>query len=290
MPAQPAIRKVPTKDLRAKLLRPALTSHFICEFTPPPQGERFFAPRINTASNKLYDRLALACSDASLPGSSLTTNEINDDFTGVTERHAYRRLYDDRADFTFYVDADEYYVIRFFESWIGYAVNEQYRSSRQYTYRVNWPDYYCVDTLKITKFERDYELGETGVLNVIPTKFNARALQYNFVKAFPINIVSMPVSYEQSQLLKCTVSFTYSRYWLSNQVSGASASQENPRAPGVDELRGTNPPPPPRDQWNPVDNLPPYEGVQPPSPILYDDTPNINDRWEGPQPPPPPAF
>lgn len=289
MPAQPVVKKVPIKDLKSKLLRPALTSHFICEFTPP--RTKFITDRVSTAPDKLYDRLALACSDASLPGSSLTTNEINDDFTGVTERHAYRRLYDDRADFTFYVDADEYYVIRFFESWIGYAVNEQYRSNREYTYRANWPNNYCVDTLTITKFERDYELGETGVLNVIPSKFNVRALQYNFVKAFPISINSMPVSYEQSQLLKCTVSFTYSRYWLSNLTGGASSAQENPKAPGVDELRGTNPPPPPNGVWNPVNNLPPYEGVQPPPPTLVGNTPNVNEPlWEGSQPPAPPLF
>lgn len=264
MPAQPVVKKVPIKDLKSKLLRPALTSHFICEFTPPRTG--FITDRVSTAPDKLYDRLALACSDASLPGSSLTTNEIIDDFTGVTERHAYRRLYDDRADFTFYVDADEYYVIRFFESWIGYAVNEQYRSNREYTYRANWPNNYCVDTLTITKFERDYELGETGVLNIIPSKFNVRALQYNFVKAFPISINSMPVSYEQSQLLKCTVSFTYSRYWLSNLVDKSSRTQSNPNALGVDELRGPKPPIPPDSQWNQVANLPQSTEIQPPPP------------------------
>lgn len=259
MPAEPIIKKEPLKNLRSKLLRPALTSHFICEFKPPSTG--FITDRVSTAPDKLYDNLALACSDASLPGSSLTTNEINDDFTGVTERHAYRRLYDDRADFTFYVDGTEYYVIRFFEAWIGYAVNEQYRSSREYTYRANWPDFYCVDTLKITKFERDYELGETGVLNNIPTKINSRALVYNFVKAFPINIVSMPVSYEQSQLLKCTVSFTYSRYWLSNLVERTGGgTQPNPNAPGIPEL---NLPAPPADIYS----VPVEPGTsQPPAP------------------------
>ncbi len=293
MPAQPIIKKEPLKNLRSKLLRPALTSHFICEFKPPidnpadPDGgaNKFFGSRLNiSAPSIFYDKLALACSDASLPGSSLTTNEINDDFTGVTERHAYRRLYDDRADFTFYVDGTEYYVIRFFEAWIGYAVNEQYRSSREYTYRANWPDFYCVDTLKITKFERDYELGERGVLNNIPTKYNARALQYNFVKAFPINIVSMPVSYEQSQLLKCTVSFTYSRYWIGNLTGSNAGTPSNPNAPGVPELNGP-PPPPQQDPFDP-NVLPPYEGEQPPPPNLNDDVPMLDEPlWDAPESP-----
>ena len=34
--------------------------------------------------------------------------DINNDRTGVTEKHAYRRMFDDRIDFTFYVDASNY--------------------------------------------------------------------------------------------------------------------------------------------------------------------------------------
>ena len=40
-------------------------------------------------------------------------------------------------------------------------------------------------------------------------------MEYRFINAFPISINSMPVSYDQSDLLKCTVSFTYSRYVIS---------------------------------------------------------------------------
>ena len=274
MAAGPITRKIPFKELRTKLLRPALTSHFICDFKPPDSG--FIGDRIDVSPTKLFDRLALGCSDAALPGSSLTTNDISDDFTGVSEKHAYRRLYDDSASFTFYVDADEYYVIRFFEAWIGYAMNEQYLDeqfiqSREYFYRAQWPNNYTVDTLSITKFERDYEIGEFGVLNVIPQKYFPRALQYNFVKAYPISIASMPVSYEQSQLLKCTVTFTYSRYWLKNLVGKLPQSRPNPNAPGVPELRVPSPPRIPNTQ----DNIPL------PPPILNDyGTPNV--------PPPPP--
>ena len=246
MAAPPNIKKVPFKELKSKLLRPALTSHFICEFTPPEPGRGFFQARVDIAPTKLYDRLLLGCSDAALPGSSLTTNDISDDYTGVNEKHAYRRLYDDSASFTFYVDGDEYYVIRFFETWISYAMNEQYRNeqfirSQQYFYRANWPNNYTVDTLSITKFERDYEIGEFGVLNVIPQQYFPRALQYNFVKAYPISISSMPVSYEQSQLLKCTVTFTYSRYWLKYLEGKVPQSRPNPNAPGVPELKESLP-------------------------------------------------
>ena len=206
---RPSIVKL--SEIKTKLLRPALTSHYICNFEPPASANGFLSARVSNTPTKRADRLSLACSDASLPGSSLQTHDITNDFTGVTEKHAYRRLYDDRADFSFYVDAEEYYVIDFFESWIGYVVNEQYGKNgdnikrREYNYRVNYSKDYTTDALSITKFERSYGTQEAK---------GSSSLRYNFVKAFPISINSMPVSYDSSQLLKCTVSFTYSRYWI----------------------------------------------------------------------------
>lgn len=236
-----AIKKVSMSEIKSKLLRPALTSHYVCNFGPIPGGSTgFIASRVDVSATKLYDRLTLACCEASLPGSSLTTHEINNDYTGVTERHAYRRLYDERMDFSFYVDGDEYYVIKIFESWIGYAVNENYGSDpsqRTYNYRVNYPNDYCIDTLSITKFERDYQVGESdNILNKIPNATNGRALQYNFIKAFPISIQSIPVSYESSQLLKCTVAFTYSRYWVKGIIAANPTIDKNTNAPGIVDL------------------------------------------------------
>jgi hypothetical protein len=166
--------------------------------------------------NSTYDYVSLACAEASLPGSSLATIDIDNDYHGVSEKHAYRRLYDDRADFTFYVSVNEqkqYYVIKFFEAWIGYIVNEQYKSTtpvsqRNYSYRVNYPRNYYANSLTITKFEKDFDLSSLSEIGT------GNSFTYNFENAFPISINSMPVSYEQSDLLKCTVSFSYSRYWI----------------------------------------------------------------------------
>jgi hypothetical protein len=208
--AGPAVKPYRMTDIKSKLLRPALTSHFICEFKPPSGADNFLNSRENAGflgasyNTQNQELIQLSCSEASLPGSSLATNEINNDYTGVTERHAYRRLYDDRADFTFYVDA-EYRIIDFFENWISYVVGEnnlREQENRTYNYRVNFPDQYKTDHLYITKFERDYA---------------GKNLSYKFINAYPISINSMPVSYDSSQLLKCTVSFTYSRYVINRR-------------------------------------------------------------------------
>ncbi|NBX71537.1 hypothetical protein EBQ91_01295, partial [bacterium] len=42
-------------------------------------------------------------------------------------------------------------------------------------------------------------------------------LIYNFVNSYPIAVTSMPVSYDASSLLKCTVSFSYIRYYVGDK-------------------------------------------------------------------------
>jgi hypothetical protein len=110
-------------DIKLNLLRPALTSHFEVIIPKPPGGD--FDRFLNyNGVNLDQERLNLMCSEATLPGSNLATFEINDNFHGVTERHAYRRVYDDRIDLTFYVNADNYLPIRYFETWMKYIVDE----------------------------------------------------------------------------------------------------------------------------------------------------------------------
>ena len=175
---------------------------------------------LNPATDQ--SKLHLLCSEATLPGSNLATFEINNDFTGVTERHAYRRIYDDRIDLTFYVDAEKYLPIRFFEVWMKYIANESVAKQpdkdvgsrdTNYFYRMRYPDGtdgYTAQGLKVIKFERDYK----------------NSLVYEFVKSYPISISSMPVSYDSSSLLKCTVSMTYIRYLMSGDRTKDSSPDQ----------------------------------------------------------------
>ena len=220
-------------DIKLNLLHPALTSHFEVEIPLPPglnNTPNYLSgnglPGFAGGSGK-QGQLNLMCSEATLPGSNLATFEINDNFHGVTERHAYRRVYDDRIDLTFYVDADNYLPIRYFETWMKYIVGESRgkqtdknagSEDREYFYRVKYPEGtngYTSDGLTVTKFERDY----------------TQTLEYKFIRSFPISINSMPVSYDSSSLLKCTVSMSYIRYVLI-QGSNKAEPQSTARSPG----------------------------------------------------------
>ena len=197
-------------DIKSKLLHPALTSHFEVKIPKPPGFNTFLGQNRYPVDSVAEDQLNLLCSETVLPGSNLATLELNNDHTGVTERHAYRRVYDDRIDFTFYVDADNYLPIKYFELWMKYVVNESIGGypgikDSNYFYRMKYPNVYrCQSGLEVTKFER------TGNGN----SYTGSTLIYNFVDAFPISVSSMPVSYESSSLLKCSVSFSYIRYYV----------------------------------------------------------------------------
>ena len=241
----PSVKSI--DDIKSSLLRPSLTSHFYVEFALPGTGGSTseFSEKLKTAGvdfnvNK-QDTLNLLCAEASLPGSSVATLEINNDRTGVTERHAHRRFFDDRIDFTFYVDVENYLPILFFETWMEYisgagTTDDNPRSAKEYVYRMNYADNYTADKgLKVLKFEKDYGRGKAiGESN--PTwRPTSQYLEYEFFRSFPIAINSMPVSYEAANLLKCTVSMNYIRYTVQRSGSG-QVSTSPPAASPVQKV------------------------------------------------------
>lgn len=210
-------------DIKSKLLNPSLTSYYTVQIPIPVgwsargnrNGDEYLAANglAGFLNSDKQDKLNLLCCETTLPGSNIGTIDITGDYHGVTNRHASRRIYDDRIDMTFYVDIQNYIPIRYFETWMKYAVGESINEgpessagfrrpgalSPNYFYRMNYPDLYLAKRgLRVIKFEKSH----------IPR------LEYEFINAFPISIASMPVSYETSSLLKCTVSFSYIRYVL----------------------------------------------------------------------------
>jgi hypothetical protein len=72
---------------------------------------------------------------------------------------------------------------------------------------MQYPSAYKSNSTKIIKFDRDYK----------------RELEYNFIGLFPINMSSVPISYDASDILKVSVAFNYERY-ISGKITSKSKS------------------------------------------------------------------
>ena len=98
-----ALNNLSVSKIKANLLNVAQSSLYKLTLSIP-----------EAVSNKLkgslavgdYENINLMCCEANLPGSSLTTHEVNNDYHGVTEKMAYRRMYDETLALAFYVDRD----------------------------------------------------------------------------------------------------------------------------------------------------------------------------------------
>jgi len=206
-------------SIKSLILNPALTSHYQVTIAPPFNDDGFndFLGDVGASYYPNQERLNLSCCEAQLPGSQLATTELLNDFPGVSERHVYRRQFDDRIDLNFYCDAEQYLPIRFFEAWMNYITNTGDGIEKQnYSYRMKFPNTYK-GPLEVTKFEKNIE-----------SKNAVKPLTYKFVNCFPLAISSMPVTYDGSDLLKCNVSFAYSRYYI--DTSTTIAEFTNPSA------------------------------------------------------------
>ena len=199
-------------DLRKTILSPSLIPYFEVQFPVPS-----FLSKLNSGSTSPYNYLTLLCTEAVLPGNNLITFNVDNDYTGVTEKMPHRKVYDQQLQLTFYVNAEEdaYYPIRFFESYIAYIAGEDPSDAssldklrnQNYFYRMSYPDEYMIDGLLIKKFEK-------GGKFISPTPGHEvdKQLTYEFIRSYPTAINSMPLSYGSVDVLKCTVTYSYIRY------------------------------------------------------------------------------
>ena len=181
----------------------AQTNHYIVTFSSLKPAIETYLRRYSRISDLRYflsRKAGILCSEASLPTSNLATAEVKDTFMGIPQEFAHTRLYTD-LDFTFYVDED-YTLLKVFEGWMEYISSGANRRTRQldrgYYRRMVYPDTYKVDSMYITKFEKNYK----------------RELKYRFINAFPKAITPVQVSYGDADVLRVTVSFNFDRYVL----------------------------------------------------------------------------
>jgi hypothetical protein len=213
-----------TDELISKF-KPALTSYFSV-FIPGRYGE---------ANSDDVNFLAY---EAVLPGTSLETGQVFGDRQGITEQYANKRVYP-QVDVSFYVDQD-YKVIEFFEQWISTITPNRGISGNLDSYtRFQYPDKYETNII-ITKFEKNFRsssqrLSKSGVYGMPGNR-----VEYTLLNAYPINIISIPVSYSQSDILRTTVTFNYDLYRYKpfangQQTGGTSNLSDNVLGPGNDK-------------------------------------------------------
>ena len=202
MPKYPRIKK--TEQIRGLFQRVATTNHyevFFSGFGALQQLRGYISSRSPRVTNFFISRdLGLLCNSAELPATTMATAQVEGQRMGIVEKMAHSRVYTD-VSFTFYVD-NQYRTLEFYELWHEFIAsgsnNEVDRSNIAYYHRMQYPDEYKVDTIKIQKFDKDH----------------FRSVEYNFLNCFPVSVSSMPVAYDGNQVLECQVTFAYDRYYF----------------------------------------------------------------------------
>tara|TARA_B100000131_G_scaffold412_1_gene445 strand:+ start:736 stop:1629 length:894 start_codon:yes stop_codon:yes gene_type:complete len=203
----PRVKK--TSQIVSLFQKVATTNHyevFFSGFGAMTKLRGHISSRAPLVNNWFITRdLGLLCSAAELPATSFGTAQIEGNRMGVVEKMAHTRIFTDTS-MTFYCDMD-YRVVQFFELWqdfiaSGGEVGRQSGINRKiekgYYYRMQYPQEYKVDTIRIQKFNKDH----------------FRNIEYTFLNAWPVNVTSMPVAYNGNRVLECTVTFAYDRYYF----------------------------------------------------------------------------
>jgi hypothetical protein len=195
-------------DFKPLFTNLAQTSHFEVQFGGLPNKLVSYLVTKNISRSFISDDVGLLCNSASLPTTSFATAIVDGNFTGISEKFAHTRQYQEIV-LDFYVDKN-YKSLLFLESWMEFIASGSYsiedakfQNEQNYFSRMQYPDDYKSNATKIIKFDRDYK----------------REINYTFIGLFPVSLVPIQVSYQDSQILKVSASFQFDRY-----IAGKSTS------------------------------------------------------------------
>lgn len=150
--------------------------------------------------------------EAVLPGTSYETTQVFGDRQGITETFANKRVYPP-VDVSFYIDHN-YDVLQYFEQWISTIspnLGTRGTSYNKFTYpQIDGKTGYKKEVL-ITKFEREFK-SSADRLKSGGQIIEPKQAIYTLLNAYPTNLISVPVSYEGSNILRTTVTFNYDLY------------------------------------------------------------------------------
>ena len=207
----PAPRPRRISDIMPKIQNVSLSSQFLVKFVLPRGECRSFLRKKGINDRFISDNVGLLCSDAVLPGSAMAALNTAGDYQGMIEKFAHTRNFT-QVNFDFMVD-NEYKSLKFLEHWMEFISGRSNGdpSSDTYFFKMAYPTEYKSNDTRIVKFEKNH----------------SQFLEYRFVGLFPLALNSTRVSYQNTQVLKATATFSFDRY-----ICGESSSLA--RALGLD--------------------------------------------------------
>jgi hypothetical protein len=183
--------------------------------------------------------ISLLAYEAVLPGASYELGSVFGDRQGVTEQYPTKRIYPP-VDVSFYIKYD-YDVLRFFNGWMDLIspLNEGGGVAQNAYFKFNYPNKYECN-INIVKFEREFrpsnqrlsKRGTEGGIN------DPKTYTYSLINAYPSNLISVPVSYEQSNILRTTITFNYDRYYIQENVGKLYQDPNQPNQPNQTNATG----------------------------------------------------
>ena len=194
-----------------KIQNVSLSSQFLVKFVLPRGECRSFLRKKGINDRFISDNVGLLCSDAVLPGSAMAALNTAGDYQGMVEKFAHTRNFT-QVNFDFMVD-NQYKSLKFLEHWMEFISGRSNGdpSSDTYFFKMAYPTEYKSNDTRIVKFERNH----------------SQFLEYRFIGLFPLALNSTRVSYQNTQVLKATATFSFDRY-----ICGESSSLA--RALGLD--------------------------------------------------------
>jgi hypothetical protein len=172
------------------------------------------------------ENISLLAYEAVLPGTSFELGQVFGDTQGITEQYPTKKVFAP-VDVSFYID-NTYRVLSFFDAWMNVICSspnpgpnelDVYPPTYNTHFKFNYPETYeCY--VNIVKFERDLRPSGERVTTGPTSKDkkgginDPKTYTYTLINAYPTNMISVPVSYEQSNILKTTITFNYDRIYM----------------------------------------------------------------------------
>tara|TARA_B100001996_G_scaffold14734_1_gene12266 strand:- start:73 stop:954 length:882 start_codon:yes stop_codon:yes gene_type:complete len=196
--------------------------------------------------------LALFCSEAILPGSTIETAEVRGLRQGVVQNYATYRSYPD-ITLTWYTQQD-YYTNDVFNAWMEYIsptrlADSRYgdstrtrRNDKASFRRLKYPEFYKCN-MQITSFSKNLLEKETRLKEKGSPQFPS-SITYFVENLFPTNIVASPLAYGKAELIKTSVTFKYEYYYIdrtsrAGETFKVSDSGNNRRTDSMNDARAS---------------------------------------------------